>query len=107
VSTAATDSAARRSVKYKGILPFTMRPPHHRRAAHQRGDSALLGTTSGDDCRNIVVADEDKDIAILYLADQGRSTLEVEAQLPYDVPILREPFTADELRAAVRPLLPA
>jgi hypothetical protein len=38
---------------------------------------------------------------------QGRSTLEVEAQLPYDVPILREPFTADELRAAVRPLLPA
>lgn len=42
--------------------------------------------TSGDDCRNIVVADEDK------------------AQLPYDVPILHEPFTADDLRGAVRPL---
>jgi DNA-binding response OmpR family regulator len=123
--------------------------------------------TSGDDCRNIVVADEDKAIAglvietllndghavfhaydglsatqlalglkvcdlvisntrvggvdgldlihelrdrlptlaILYLANKGRSTIEVEAQLPYGVPILREPFTADDLRTAVRPLL--
>jgi DNA-binding response OmpR family regulator len=123
--------------------------------------------TSGDDCRNIVVADEDKAIAglvietllndghavfhaydglsatqlafglkvcdlvisntrvggvdgldlilelrerlptlaILYLANKGRSTIEVEAQLPYDVAILHEPFTADQLRSAVRPLL--
>jgi DNA-binding response OmpR family regulator len=44
-------------------------------------------------------------LAILYLANKGRSTIEVEAQLPYGVPILREPFTADDLRTAVRPLL--
>jgi len=123
--------------------------------------------TSGDDCRNIVVADEDKIIAglvietllhdghavfhaydglsatelafglkvcdlvisntrvggvdgldlihelrerlpavaILYLANRGRSTPELEQQLPVNVPILREPFTAEQLRAAVRPLL--
>jgi DNA-binding NtrC family response regulator len=125
--------------------------------------------TAGDDCRNIVVADEDKVIAglvietllsdghavfhaydglsatqlalglkvcdlvisntrvggvdgldlihelrerlpklaILYLANKGRSTVAVEAQLPWDVAILHEPSTADELRSAVRPLLPA
>ena len=123
--------------------------------------------TSGDDCRNIVVADEDKiiaglvietllddghavfhaydglsatelalglkvcdlvisntrvggvdgldlihelrerlpTVAILYLANRGRSTPELEQQLPINVPILREPFTAQQLRAAVRPLL--
>jgi DNA-binding NtrC family response regulator len=44
-------------------------------------------------------------LAIHYLANHGRSSIELEAQLPYNVPILREPFTADELRAAVRPLL--
>jgi DNA-binding response OmpR family regulator len=42
-------------------------------------------------------------LPILYLANLGRSSPEVEAQLPADVPILREPFTADELLAAVRP----
>jgi two-component system OmpR family response regulator len=46
-------------------------------------------------------------VAILYLANKGRATVEVDAQLPWDVAILREPFTADELRSAVRPLLPA
>lgn len=46
-------------------------------------------------------------LAILYLANKGRSTVEVEAQLPWDVTILHEPFSADELRSAVRPLLPA
>jgi two-component system OmpR family response regulator len=123
--------------------------------------------TFGDDCRNIIVADEDKVIAglvietllhdghavfhaydgrsatelalglkvcdlvisntrvggvdgldlihelrerlptlaILYLANKGRSKAELELQLPIDVPVLREPFTADQLRAAVRPLL--
>jgi DNA-binding response OmpR family regulator len=45
-------------------------------------------------------------IPILYVANVGRSTPEVEARLPRDVPILREPFTAEELRAAVRPFLP-
>jgi two-component system OmpR family response regulator len=44
-------------------------------------------------------------IPILYLANIDRSTPEIESQLPPDVPILREPFTADELRAAVGPLL--
>jgi DNA-binding response OmpR family regulator len=44
-------------------------------------------------------------LAILYLANTGRSKAELELQLPIDVPVLREPFTADQLRAAVRPLL--
>ena len=42
---------------------------------------------------------------IVYLANAGRSTPEIEASLPPDVPIIREPFTADELRAVVTPLL--
>jgi DNA-binding response OmpR family regulator len=42
-------------------------------------------------------------LPILYMANIGRSTPELEAQLPPGVPILREPFTAEELRAAVRP----
>jgi DNA-binding response OmpR family regulator len=44
-------------------------------------------------------------LPILYLANTGRSTLEIESRLPPNVPILREPFTADELRSAVSPLL--
>jgi DNA-binding response OmpR family regulator len=44
--------------------------------------------------------------AILYLANRGRSTPKLEAQLPANVPVLREPFTAEELRAAVGALLP-
>jgi DNA-binding response OmpR family regulator len=43
------------------------------------------------------------DLPILYMANSGRSTPELEAQLPPGVPILREPFTAEELLAAVRP----
>jgi DNA-binding response OmpR family regulator len=42
---------------------------------------------------------------IMYLANIGRSTPEIEAQLPPDVPILREPFTAQELRVMVGGLL--
>jgi len=44
-------------------------------------------------------------LSILYVSNIGRSTPELEAQLPPDIPVLREPFTADELRAAVRPFL--
>ena len=44
-------------------------------------------------------------LAILYLASNGRSTPELERQLPRNVPILREPFGAKELRAAVNYLL--
>lgn len=44
-------------------------------------------------------------LPILYLANTGRSPPERERRLPPDVPILREPFTADELKATVRPLL--
>jgi hypothetical protein len=47
--------------------------------------------------RYIVVAD---------LANAGRSTPDLERQLPHDVPVLREPFSADQLRVAVRYLLP-
>ena len=46
------------------------------------------------------------DLPILYIANIGGSTPDLEAQLPLGVPIIREPFTAEELRAAVRPLLP-
>jgi CheY-like chemotaxis protein len=42
---------------------------------------------------------------IAYLANIGRSTPQIEAQLPSDVPIIREPFTADELRTVLAPLL--
>jgi DNA-binding response OmpR family regulator len=45
------------------------------------------------------------DLPILYVANRGRSTPEIEARLPSGVPILREPFTAEELRAAVRPFV--
>ena len=45
------------------------------------------------------------DLPILYIANVDRSTPAIEAKLPRDVPILREPFTADQLRAAVDGLL--
>ena len=45
------------------------------------------------------------DLPILYIANIDRSTPALEAKLPRDVPILREPFTADELRAMVNRLL--
>lgn len=44
-------------------------------------------------------------LPILYLANIGRSTPEIEARLPPGVPILREPFTAEQLRAAIGSLL--
>lgn len=44
-------------------------------------------------------------VSILYLANDARSTPDQERQLPADVPILREPFTGDDLRSVVRPLL--
>jgi len=47
------------------------------------------------------------DLPILYLANHGRSWTGLERQLPADVPVLREPFTAEDLRAAVHPLLTA
>jgi DNA-binding response OmpR family regulator len=44
-------------------------------------------------------------LPIIYLANQGRSTPDIEAQLPPDVPILREPFTPEELREKVGAML--
>jgi DNA-binding response OmpR family regulator len=44
-------------------------------------------------------------LPIIYLANTGRSTPEVEAQLPADVPILREPFTVENLRGTVAAML--
>jgi DNA-binding NtrC family response regulator len=44
-------------------------------------------------------------LPIVYIANIDRSTPAVEAHLPADVPILREPFTADGLRAIVGALL--
>jgi DNA-binding response OmpR family regulator len=44
-------------------------------------------------------------VPILYLANPGHSGTEVERKLPKDVPVLREPFSAEELRRAVELLL--
>ena len=45
-------------------------------------------------------------LPVIYIANIGRSTPELEAMLPRNIPILREPFSADELLAAVRQRLP-
>jgi DNA-binding response OmpR family regulator len=44
-------------------------------------------------------------LPILYLANIDRSTPAIEGRLPRDVPILREPFTGDQLREVVGRLL--
>jgi DNA-binding NtrC family response regulator len=44
-------------------------------------------------------------LPIAYIANIDRSTPAIEDKLPRDVPILREPFTAEDLRALVRKLL--
>jgi CheY-like chemotaxis protein len=44
------------------------------------------------------------EVPILYIANIGRSTPELEARLPAGVPILREPFTAEDVRAVIRRL---
>jgi DNA-binding response OmpR family regulator len=43
------------------------------------------------------------ELAVLYLAKPGHARPGLADQLPPGVRILAEPFTADELRAAVRP----
>jgi hypothetical protein len=45
------------------------------------------------------------DLPILYIANIDRSTPAIEERLPRNVPILREPFTATELREVVASLL--
>ena len=44
-------------------------------------------------------------LPIMYIANIDRSTPAIEAKLPRDVPILREPFTAEELRTIVAGLI--
>jgi DNA-binding response OmpR family regulator len=44
-------------------------------------------------------------LPIIYLANDGRSTPEQDAALPADVPIMREPFTAEKLREMVNGML--
>jgi DNA-binding NtrC family response regulator len=44
-------------------------------------------------------------LPIIYLANKGRSTPEMEAQLPASIPILREPFTPEQLRETVAAML--
>ncbi len=41
------------------------------------------------------------DLPIVYLANRGQPASALEAELPDDVTILREPFTAEELRGTV------
>ena len=45
------------------------------------------------------------DVPVLYLANPEHSTPELEQRLPGDVPILREPFSANELCVVVHSLL--
>lgn len=45
------------------------------------------------------------ELPILYIANNGRSTPAMEAQLPANVPILRDPFSAQQLRAVVGQLI--
>ena len=45
------------------------------------------------------------DLPIIYLANVGRSTAENEAALPPDIPVLREPFSMEELRRTVARML--
>jgi len=40
-------------------------------------------------------------LPIMYIANIGRSTPELESKVPRDIPILREPFTTDQLREMV------
>ena len=44
-------------------------------------------------------------LPVLYIANIDRSTPAIEAKLPRDVPILREPFTTEQLRTLVNALL--
>jgi DNA-binding response OmpR family regulator len=46
------------------------------------------------------------DVPVLCLATALRWTRRLEGLLPADITMLREPFTAERLRAGVRPLLP-
>ncbi len=48
---------------------------------------------------------EQPQVPVIYLANDGRSTPEIERQLPPDVTILREPFTAAKVRTAVNAML--
>ena len=50
--------------------------------------------------------DNQPDMAILCIATALRWTRRLEGLLPADITILREPFTTERVRAAVRPLLP-
>jgi DNA-binding NtrC family response regulator len=47
------------------------------------------------------------DLPMLDIANIDRSTPAIESKLPRDVPILREPFTANDVRSMVGPLLTA
>ena len=44
-------------------------------------------------------------LPIMYIANVDRSTPAIEDRLPRNVPIIREPFTAEQLRAVVTSLL--
>ena len=44
-------------------------------------------------------------LPIIYLANTSRSTPEIEASIPADVPTLREPFTVETLRNTVEAML--
>ena len=73
------------------------------------GCDLLISNTkvTGADGVGLIVQLREKHPAlpIVYLANTGRSTPEIEAKLPPDVPILREPFTEERLRAVTNRML--
>jgi DNA-binding NtrC family response regulator len=53
-----------------------------------------------------LLREERPDLPVIYIANVGRSSPDIEARLPKDVPILREPFTPKQLIDLVRGLVP-
>ena len=75
------------------------------RHIHLLISNTRIGNCPGVDLIHQLIA-ERPGLPVIYMANVGRSTPEIEAQLPEGVPILREPFTTDELLALVRRMIP-
>jgi DNA-binding NtrC family response regulator len=75
------------------------------RECHLLIASSTIGGATWADLQDDLL-DRQLGIALLCITDASRTPPASSAQSRPAVPTLREPFTAEELRAAVRPLLP-
>jgi CheY-like chemotaxis protein len=66
-------------------------------------DTKVSGT-DGVELINLLRREQPR-LPFIYLANSGRSSPALEAQLPNDVPILREPFTVEKIRSVVTAML--